>query len=341
MEGLLNTGEEMGGISFHRQRRDLSWQDIKTFYDDKNNFAMYLVLPLIVLVYGGCAVIYCIARCRRYLKRKNRKLLQNGDSKETEPLEAGLSRIIHSVPVTREGASSSADVRISVDTNDTPMPWQVPGQQQSDQANNVTEVSSTGAKFASNGNAFLNKGFADDFNHNGERQSPLPPPSYDKIYRPIRPTSKPPPYEEKGSRQRCGSVEEIITLDATPTQIKDRNESKRHASGLRNAARHVEEGSRKAVEHNDEEREKARRLVRGDIPTQNDVSTSLKIAQKSTSITSPARKQQLQPQYQPSSNLGVKADPTEMARQAAQLLRLDYMGKQAGKKTKRLVFVAE
>ncbi|XP_048746104.2 uncharacterized protein LOC125658753 isoform X2 [Ostrea edulis] len=43
---------------------------IEEFYADPNNRAMYLVLPLIVLIYGGCSSIYCIHKCCRYVKRK-------------------------------------------------------------------------------------------------------------------------------------------------------------------------------------------------------------------------------------------------------------------------------
>ena len=74
MLNSVNTAEAMDSPRLlHRLKRDLSWDDVETFYDDKNNFAMYLVLPIIVIVYGGCAVIYCIARCRRYMKRRKRK----------------------------------------------------------------------------------------------------------------------------------------------------------------------------------------------------------------------------------------------------------------------------
>lgn len=43
---------------------------VEEFYADPNNRAMYLVLPLIVLVYGGCSSIYCIHKCCRYVKRR-------------------------------------------------------------------------------------------------------------------------------------------------------------------------------------------------------------------------------------------------------------------------------
>ncbi|KAK7480457.1 hypothetical protein BaRGS_00028274, partial [Batillaria attramentaria] len=38
-----------------------------SFLDDPYNMAMYVVLPVMVLVYGGCCVIYCCARLHRYL----------------------------------------------------------------------------------------------------------------------------------------------------------------------------------------------------------------------------------------------------------------------------------
>lgn len=46
---------------------------IEAFFQDNNNMAMYVVLPLIVLVYGGCSAIYCVAKCRRYLRKRNRQ----------------------------------------------------------------------------------------------------------------------------------------------------------------------------------------------------------------------------------------------------------------------------
>ncbi|GFN96136.1 hypothetical protein PoB_002264200 [Plakobranchus ocellatus] len=46
------------------------------FFDDDNNKAMYLVLPAMVLVYGGCAMIYCVHRCRRYCIRKSKARLK-------------------------------------------------------------------------------------------------------------------------------------------------------------------------------------------------------------------------------------------------------------------------
>ncbi|GFN96148.1 LOW QUALITY PROTEIN: hypothetical protein PoB_002265400 [Plakobranchus ocellatus] len=49
------------------------------FYSDKNNMAMYCVLPIMVLIYGGCASIYCIHKCRLYIRRKKHKRLKEED----------------------------------------------------------------------------------------------------------------------------------------------------------------------------------------------------------------------------------------------------------------------
>lgn len=48
-------------------------EKISDFYSDKNNMAMYLVLPVLFLLYGGCCMIYSIAKCRRYLRRAKKR----------------------------------------------------------------------------------------------------------------------------------------------------------------------------------------------------------------------------------------------------------------------------
>ena len=53
-----------------------TWAKLTEFYADNNNMAMYLVLPLIILVYGGCSVIYCVAKCRRYMRKKHQRKLR-------------------------------------------------------------------------------------------------------------------------------------------------------------------------------------------------------------------------------------------------------------------------
>ncbi|KAL4220034.1 hypothetical protein ACF0H5_020446 [Mactra antiquata] len=324
-----------GGI-LHRRKRDLSWDDVETFYEDKNNFAMYLVLPIIVLVYGGCAVIYCIARCRRYLRRRRKKPHQKREIIEDEPTDEPQTTHIPSVPVSRnpngntthrgEGASSSSDVRVSVERDaETPLPWQVP-------ANGAAVVTAVPPRSdRKKTNAFNNRGYENDYE---EKKQP-PPPSYDEMYQPNRPMSKPPPYEEKGIRHRRGSVEEIITLEAPKNDTPEFNDRKRKRPGSRASSR------QSATKEIDAEREKARQLVRGDRqrreppPVDRD-----SYRQKTPDIISHARTQPLKPQYKPTHN-DPKAEATLMAKQAAQLLRLDQQGRHNGQKAKRLVFVAE
>ncbi|XP_021360078.1 uncharacterized protein LOC110454729 [Mizuhopecten yessoensis] len=40
-----------------------------SFLDDPNNVAMFIVLPAIVFVYGGCICIYCVHKCQDYVER--------------------------------------------------------------------------------------------------------------------------------------------------------------------------------------------------------------------------------------------------------------------------------
>lgn len=39
------------------------------FFDNKNNIAMYIVVPILFLCYGGCAGIYCCYKCRLYIRK--------------------------------------------------------------------------------------------------------------------------------------------------------------------------------------------------------------------------------------------------------------------------------
>ncbi|XP_046579216.1 uncharacterized protein LOC124286822 isoform X1 [Haliotis rubra] len=67
--------------------------ELERFFADDHNKAMYLVLPCIVLVYGGCGVIYCCSRIRRYFQREKRRkrremlAVQNGgyDDQDVSP----------------------------------------------------------------------------------------------------------------------------------------------------------------------------------------------------------------------------------------------------------------
>ncbi|XP_033760906.1 uncharacterized protein LOC117342773 [Pecten maximus] len=40
-----------------------------SFMDDPNKVAMFIVLPLIIFVYGGCICIYCVHKCQDYVER--------------------------------------------------------------------------------------------------------------------------------------------------------------------------------------------------------------------------------------------------------------------------------
>ncbi|XP_052783025.1 uncharacterized protein LOC128219253 [Mya arenaria] len=337
-----------------RHKRDLKWSDVEDFYADKNNFAMYLVLPIIVIVYGGCAVIYCIARCRRYIRRRKKHPLVAHEETDDEPMSNGAmadnipsipvrgsNGNVPSIPVQREGAQTSSDVHVAVgQERQSPLPWQVPGDDTTPKAASGTPIKAVPpSNHYRTQNSFENKAYENDFDK--KNRSPGAPPGYDESYKPVRPMSKPPPYEEKGISHRRGSVEEIITLESThpPPKKSVINERKRPRSGLRSSSR----ASMKS-ESIDEDRERARQLVRGDRPPRREPIAVNVQRQRTPDIISHARTQPLKPQYIPpmqNNNENAKADAAAMARQAAQLLRLDQMERQVGKKKKRLVFVAE
>ena len=316
-----------------RHKREFTWDDVEEFYDDKNNLAMYLVLPIIVIVYGGCAVIYCIARCRRYIKRKKKKSKADDQAFfENEPLDGddNGSQRHPSIPVIsssqnggnampRDGAQTSSEVSLSLDPdsgNETPLPWQVPGEKQL--------YPSVGAT----SKAYSNKGYENDC-----LTPVLPPPSYEDPFS-KRPDSKPPPYEEKSNRVRRGSVEEIITLEQTPMPTNDRKRRHQGSRPSSSAATGDDKGKY------EEERERARQLVRGNRERKELPPLDRINRERTPDIISHARTQPLQPSYRPPRD-DAQMDASLMAKQAAQLLRLDHMGKTQGKKQKRLVFVAE
>ena len=371
----------------HRHKRSLSWDDVETFYADKNNFAMYLVLPIIVLVYGGCAVIYCIARCRRYIRRKKKKPLTDQEDEPDDsmtnltadhndrnerserngipsiPVRSNNVNHVPSIPVQqREGAQTSSDVHVSVNHDSgTPLPWQVPDEQvpptpraapQATAIKTVPQVHSVPKQPQQQQNHYENRPYEQKqqqqqhtYENKAYEPEPQhrPPPSYDETYKPIRPMSRPPPYEEKGISHRKGSVEEIITLESKkplPVSAGESNDRKRPRSGMRSLSR-----LSMKEEATEEERERARQLVRGDRPPRKEPVPVHVPRQRTPDIISHARAKPLQPQYVPpannNANMNAKADAAAMARQAAQLLRLDQMERQVGKKKKRLVFVAE
>ena len=344
---LLGGVDEYGDTLLSRRKRDLSWEDVENFYADKNNFAMFLVLPIIVLVYGGCAVIYCIARCRRYVKRRKRKPkskqgLLDEEPQETPSPQSGLTTITspNGGITAREGASSTSEVLVSMEHDqggDTPLPWQVPGEKQNGYPAKgaVAAAAVTSKRQPLPNNQYVNGGFDDDFN-NTSHQTPGPPP-YEESMNYNRPMSKPPPYDN--NKKRRESVEEIITLDPMPVN-NSINQRKRRRSDGRPSSRQNDDSTKipPLAETVDEEREKARALVRGDKPRR-DIPTKDRqsVRERTPDIISHARTRPLEPRYRPPQE---SSDPNAMAKQAAQLLRLDHIGKQ-NKKQKRLVFIAE
>lgn len=84
---------------------------VEEFYADPNNRAMYLVLPLIVLIYGGCSSIYCIHKCCRYVKRK--KLEKEMQMRERLTSETGSC---NEMEETSEKQNFETEASSSVDT---------------------------------------------------------------------------------------------------------------------------------------------------------------------------------------------------------------------------------
>ncbi|XP_061170581.1 uncharacterized protein LOC133179918 [Saccostrea echinata] len=109
------------------------WGKIMDFYSDNNNMAMYLVLPLIVIVYGGCSLIFCIHKCMQYCKKtkrkKDKKALLQGNRKNSIVTE----RLVGNRP--RSLASIHPEIN---QTNEqkretTPLPWQIPDESETEQ----------------------------------------------------------------------------------------------------------------------------------------------------------------------------------------------------------------
>lgn len=112
--------------------------NVSEFYSDKNNLAMYLVLPLIVVVYGGCSTIYCVAKCRQYLrKRKHKQMSEPQQPSETgsqvninenaEPSPLQDDNMDKSGKDCKRSITSAADISCGVGgSSSTPLPWQVP-----------------------------------------------------------------------------------------------------------------------------------------------------------------------------------------------------------------------
>lgn len=53
---------------------------IREFYADDNNMALFCILPLLILIYGGCSVIYCIHKCKKNFRKKKQERKQKSKS---------------------------------------------------------------------------------------------------------------------------------------------------------------------------------------------------------------------------------------------------------------------
>uniref|UniRef100_A0A2C9KMK3 Uncharacterized protein n=1 Tax=Biomphalaria glabrata TaxID=6526 RepID=A0A2C9KMK3_BIOGL len=141
-----------GNILLSRARRDASnttgdlsiWEKIEEFYSDKNNMAMYCVLPILVFIYGGCSAIYCIHKCRLYMRRRKHKRLKeedcdsltsdkndlNDDSKTVGAAERDrpISQISQAwVDMNMDPKGKwSGQAPVQPDSGQSPLPWQIP-----------------------------------------------------------------------------------------------------------------------------------------------------------------------------------------------------------------------
>ena len=101
------------------------WGKIEDFYSDKNNMAMYLVLPAIVIVYGGCSLIFCIYKCMGYCKKSKKKK----DRRKLIPENRRKSIIMQRKVDNRPRSTASIHPVVTQSTEQarktTPLPWQV------------------------------------------------------------------------------------------------------------------------------------------------------------------------------------------------------------------------
>lgn len=142
------------------------WGQIEQFYSDKNNMAMYLVLPLIVLVYGGCSLIFCIYKCMGYCKKSKRRKDRQLLIKENRRRSIVTQRQVDNRP--RSTASIHPEITQTTEqkTRTTPLPWEVPD-------NSETKVKQMDAR-SKHGNTMPQKG---PKTHTGK----TPPPPYQEV----------------------------------------------------------------------------------------------------------------------------------------------------------------
>lgn len=95
----------------------------KGFLDDPNNVAMFIVFPVMVFIYGGCAVIYCCYKCRNYvnknqpfakLKEKFKNKGKPADTVETPVDDEGLTNTSNEahIEIATPPKSTKPEVRV-------------------------------------------------------------------------------------------------------------------------------------------------------------------------------------------------------------------------------------
>ncbi|KAK3095613.1 hypothetical protein FSP39_016651 [Pinctada imbricata] len=88
------TNDTVYDVVLSRHKRDTngtssSSSSEEDLFGESNKLAMYVVIPIMFLVYGGCACIYCCYKCRQYVKENSpkqifRKFMGKDDNEEEE-----------------------------------------------------------------------------------------------------------------------------------------------------------------------------------------------------------------------------------------------------------------
>ncbi|XP_067670325.1 uncharacterized protein [Haliotis asinina] len=106
------------------QEKDLLTK-INEFYADKNNMAMFCVLPVMIIIYGGCSAIYCAAKCRRYIRKRHTRSSNHHDDKTHLNSEDVSNSEFIDIPPSETGSPRTLGSP-PAPTGPTPLPWYTP-----------------------------------------------------------------------------------------------------------------------------------------------------------------------------------------------------------------------
>ncbi|XP_046579225.1 uncharacterized protein LOC124286829 [Haliotis rubra] len=124
---LLQTEIVSSTTLAYPQEKDLLTK-INEFYADKNNMAMFCVLPVMIIIYGGCSAIYCAAKCRRYIRKRHTRSSNHHDDKahinNEDQNDVSNSEFINIPP--SETGSPRTFISPPAPTGPTPLPWYTP-----------------------------------------------------------------------------------------------------------------------------------------------------------------------------------------------------------------------